>query len=124
MLPRSPSDTARPNLSARVARSPIPIASRPLPRRAPTWPAKTALHWLLAGVTARRSRAPRPEIAGKSEHNTRRSVASQAAHCELLRVPYSVLFADYVDLPADLRRRALETLVDIAETLESIPSSS
>jgi len=39
-------------------------------------------------------------------------------------VPYSVHFAEDVDVPADLRTKAFETLVDISETLESIPSSS
>jgi hypothetical protein len=39
-------------------------------------------------------------------------------------VPYSVHFAEDVDVPADLRMRAFEILVDISESLESIPSSS
>jgi hypothetical protein len=39
-------------------------------------------------------------------------------------VPYSVHFAEDVDVPAELWTRAFQTLVDISETLESIPSSS
>jgi hypothetical protein len=39
-------------------------------------------------------------------------------------VPYSVHFAEDVDVPAVLRTRVFETLVDISETLESIPASS
>jgi len=49
---------------------------------------------------------------------------TQAAHCEVFRVPYSVHFAEDVDVPPELRTRAFQTLVDISETLESIPSSS
>jgi len=74
----------------------------------------------LAGLSA----SSRPEIADKSEHNTPRPVATQAAHCEVFRVPYSVHFAEDVDAPADLRTKALEILVEISKTLESIPSSS
>jgi len=39
-------------------------------------------------------------------------------------VPYSVHFAEDVDVPPELRTRAFQTLVDISETLQSIPSSS
>src|SRR5712664_4905169 len=70
--------------------------------------------------------APRtsPENRGKSEHNTPGPVATQAAQCEEFRVPYSVQFAEDVDVPAELWTRAFQTLVDISETLESIPASS
>jgi len=61
---------------------------------------------------------------GKSEHNTPRFVATPAAHCEVFRVPYSVHFSEDVDVPPELHTRAFQTLVDISETLESIPSSS
>jgi len=37
---------------------------------------------------------------------------------------YSVHFAEDVDVSAELRTRAFQTLADISETLESIPSSS
>jgi hypothetical protein len=39
-------------------------------------------------------------------------------------MPYSVHFAEDVDVPAELRARALEILLDFSETMESIPSSS
>jgi len=39
-------------------------------------------------------------------------------------VAYSVHFAEDVDVPADSRTKALEILLAISETLESIPSSS
>jgi hypothetical protein len=39
-------------------------------------------------------------------------------------VPYSVHFAEDVDVPADLRIKVLEILVEISESLESIPASS
>jgi len=39
-------------------------------------------------------------------------------------VSYSVHFSEGVDVPPELRTRAFQTLVDISETLESIPSSS
>jgi hypothetical protein len=39
-------------------------------------------------------------------------------------VSYSVHFSENVDVSAELRARALQTLVDISETPESIPSSS
>jgi len=37
---------------------------------------------------------------------------------------YSVHFAEDVDVSAELRTRAFQTLADISETLESIPSRS
>ena len=40
------------------------------------------------------------------------------------RMAYSVHFAEDVDVSAELRTRAFQTLADISETLESIPSRS
>jgi hypothetical protein len=39
-------------------------------------------------------------------------------------VPYSVHFAEEADVPVELRPRVFEILVDISESLASIPASS
>lgn len=65
-----------------------------------------------------------PRSRAKANNNHCWSVATQAAHCEVFRVPYSVHFAEDVDVLAGLRPRVFEILLDISESLESIPASS
>jgi hypothetical protein len=63
-------------------------------------------------------------MVGKSEHNTPRALRLEPLVCEVFRVPYSVHFAAEIDAPADLLLRALEVLLEIAASMESISPTS
>ena len=63
-------------------------------------------------------------VVGKSEHNTPRAFRLRPLVCEIFRVPYSVHFAADIDAPADLLLRALEVLLEIAASMESISGTS